>query len=218
MKLRLVSLLVMTFALTWCATGQLFAQGALIPPGSPAPTMKSLDEIYNKVSALGAVSDPGVPPELSGPQGSAPIHVTIKAQKQGDILGGSTAKGREGTIAVIAYSHQIVSPRDAASGLPTGKRQHKPITFTQQIDRATPQLLQAMVTNENLTSVVFSFYGTDAKGASVLYYKVTLANASIASISHRYPNFQDISLTYQKITWVVTGHPEASDDWETPTN
>lgn len=28
----------------------------------------------------------------------------------------------------------VVSPRDAASGLPTGKRQHKPMTFTVSID------------------------------------------------------------------------------------
>jgi hypothetical protein len=27
-------------------------------------------------------------------------------------------------------THEIVSPRDAASGLPTGKRQHKPFVIT----------------------------------------------------------------------------------------
>jgi len=27
-------------------------------------------------------------------------------------------------------SHEIVSPRDAASGLPTGKRMHKPLVIT----------------------------------------------------------------------------------------
>ena len=30
--------------------------------------------------------------------------------------------------------------RDAASGLPTGKRQHKPFTITKPVDKATPQL------------------------------------------------------------------------------
>jgi hypothetical protein len=29
----------------------------------------------------------------------------------------------------------IVSPRDAASGLPTGKRQHKPFTITMPVDK-----------------------------------------------------------------------------------
>jgi bacteriocin-like protein len=32
----------------------------------------------------------------------------------------------ESTTEVIAVSHEIVSPRDPASGLPTGKRMHKP--------------------------------------------------------------------------------------------
>ena len=36
--------------------------------------------------------------------------------------------GREDQIEVIATSFQIKSPRDAASGLPTGKRLHKPIS------------------------------------------------------------------------------------------
>lgn len=37
------------------------------------------------------------------------------------------------------------SPRDAASGTPTGKRQHKPFTITRAIDEASPILWQAVV-------------------------------------------------------------------------
>jgi hypothetical protein len=33
---------------------------------------------------------------------------------------------------------EVVSPRDAASGLPTGKRQHKPLTITKEIDKSSP--------------------------------------------------------------------------------
>lgn len=32
----------------------------------------------------------------------------------------------------------IISPRDAASGLPTGKRQHKPLTITKELDNMSP--------------------------------------------------------------------------------
>jgi hypothetical protein len=35
---------------------------------------------------------------------------------------------------------EIVSPRDSASGLPTGKRQHKPLTITKELDRSSPLL------------------------------------------------------------------------------
>ena len=65
-------------------------------------------------------------------------YLTLKGQKQGDIKGSTTQKGREGTIMVIAQSHEIVSPRDAASGLPTGKRQHKPMVITKEVDKSSP--------------------------------------------------------------------------------
>ncbi|MCB2047736.1 MAG: type VI secretion system tube protein Hcp [Novosphingobium sp.] len=32
------------------------------------------------------------------------------------------------------------APRDAASGLPTGKRQHKPMTVTKEVDKSSPML------------------------------------------------------------------------------
>lgn len=40
----------------------------------------------------------------------------------------------------IVVSYSVKSPRDAASGMATGKRQHKPVTFTAQLDKSSPQL------------------------------------------------------------------------------
>ena len=36
----------------------------------------------------------------------------------------------------ITFEHQVVSPRDAATGLPSGKRQHKPFTITKELDQS----------------------------------------------------------------------------------
>jgi len=47
----------------------------------------------------------------------------------------STATGCE-----IVFNQAIVSPRDAASGLPTGKRQHKPFVFVKVYDKSSPVL------------------------------------------------------------------------------
>src|SRR5580698_3090421 len=78
----------------------------------------------------------------------------IKGQKLGEIKGDVPAKAPgAGTIECFGYSDEIISPRDPASGLPTGKRMHKPITITTHFDSSTPLLLEAMYTNENLTSV-----------------------------------------------------------------
>jgi len=40
----------------------------------------------------------------------------------------------------VKGGHEIVSPRDAASGQATGKRSHSPITITKEIDKSSPLL------------------------------------------------------------------------------
>jgi hypothetical protein len=41
----------------------------------------------------------------------------------------------------LSNASYVVSPRDAASGMATGKRQHKPITVVKEWGAASPQLL-----------------------------------------------------------------------------
>jgi type VI secretion system secreted protein Hcp len=139
-----------------------------------------------------------------------------------------TQKGREETIMVIATSHEVVSPRDAASGLPTGKRQHKPFTITKEVDLSTPVLYNILVNNENVTTWKLMFWQPSKTGQEVQHFTVELLNASIAGIRHemlnnKYPeNMQHkerehVSFCYQQITWTWTeGGVTAEDDWETP--
>ena len=153
-------------------------------------------------------------------------YLKIKAGRQGQIEGSVTQPGREGSMLVLASAHEIVSPRDPASGLPTGKRQHKPFTITKPIDKATPLLLQALVTNETLTEVVINYWRPAGNGQEQQYFTITLTNASIASHSIKQlptyvpanasvPELEEISFTYQKITWTWTsGGVTATDSWE----
>lgn len=156
-------------------------------------------------------------------------HLYITGQKQGKIDGSCQQKGREGSIEVIAVSHEIISPRDPASGAPTGKRMHKPYTCTSEVDIATPLLYNALCTNENITTWKLDFYRPNVQGIEEQYYTVELVNASIASISMKMANnripelmklspYHDTAFTYQKITWTIKKptNKTASDDWETP--
>lgn len=155
----------------------------------------------------------------------------LVGQKSGQIKGSITQKGREESIGVIAISHSIVSPRDPQSGLPTGQRLHKPFVFTKEVDKATPALFNVLCTNENLSSATFKFWqpqikATTGVGSEVQFFTVKLTNANIASIDFRQPNirnpetmklaeYEEISLTYQKIEWTWTdGGVVASDDWQ----
>ena len=114
-------------------------------------------------------------------------------------------------IPVTAISHEIVSPRDPASGLPTGKRQHKPISVTMEWGASTPLFLNALANNENLTSVLIGLLRDGKQVATI-----TLTNASVAQFD-QHGDSVTIAMTYQKIEWTwVDGSVTAQDDWEAP--
>ena len=74
-------------------------------------------------------------------------YLRLKGQKQGDIKGSVTQKGREGKISVIAANHDIASPHDAASGQATGRRVHQPFVITKEVDKSSPLLYNVLVNN-----------------------------------------------------------------------
>ena len=155
--------------------------------------------------------------------------LTVTGQKQGAIEGGVTQKGREKTILVHGFEAQITSPRDVGSGAATGKRQHQPIRIVKEIDKASPRLWQALITNEVLSNCVVKFFspvGSPAIGVAgeVQHYTVTLTNASIVSMRQTMaeneiqanvalPLTEELLLSYQKIEWTWNdGGITAMDD------
>ena len=160
-------------------------------------------------------------------------YLNLKGQKQGDMKGSVTQKGREGKIAIIAVSHEIISPRDPASGLPTGKRMHKPFVVTKELDKSSPLLYNSLVNNENIPDWQLQFWtpqikATTGSGNEVQHYTVKLTNANVASIAFRMANnkhpdlmkfaeYEEIAFTYQKIEWTWNdGGIMSADDWESP--
>ena len=154
--------------------------------------------------------------------------LTLKGQKQGDIRGSVTQHGRENSILVHSVKHEIVSPRDPASGLPTGRRQHQPLTLLKEVDRSSPLLWRALVTNEVLVAWELRFWQpvSGTAGAERQFYTLRLTNATITSIRAfmtdnedltraNLPLREEVSFTYQKVEWVWTdGNVSASDSWQ----
>ena len=150
------------------------------------------------------------------------LYAKIKGAKQGEIKGDVVEKGREGLIRVLSYAHEIVSPRDVASGMATSKRQHKPLVITKEIDKASPLLYTVLNTGENLPEVTLTFYRPGMKGAAGgatdQYFTIKLTNANISGIKVRTEDkgqpLEEISFTYQKITWTYTdGGVTSEDSW-----
>lgn len=163
-------------------------------------------------------------------QAESNAYLHIKGAR-GDIKGDSKVKGREDAIVVIAAAHEINSPRDAASGLATGKRQHKPFVITKELDKSTPLLRQALVTNETLPSATIDFYRPTPRGGLALeekYLTIKLTDANVATVRQvmlnnknpdlaRYAQYEEISFTYKRIEWIwADGNVTSSDDWLTP--
>lgn len=156
--------------------------------------------------------------------------VSIEGKTQGKFKGESAfSKLGAGKITGVAFVMETISPRDLATGQASGKRQHKPIRFTKEWGAASPQLQQALFTNEVLKSVLFEFVRADAKGAEEVHYTIKLTNASVARVASfldlssrtgsRFDGheLEQVELTFETIEIEdKAGKTSASDDWAAP--
>jgi type VI secretion system secreted protein Hcp len=157
-------------------------------------------------------------------------YISINGSKQGKFKGNSSKSGRHGWIEVVSFSYGVQSPRDAATGLASGKRQHKPVSFGLDTGLVSPQIFQALVSNEVLTDVLIEFVDTNKDGKKYVRQNIKLSNATISSIrpqaivshgsmTHGHNVMIDyetevIGMTYHPIEWTwVNGGKTASDDW-----
>lgn len=153
-----------------------------------------------------------------------PGNLTITGEVQGQIEGSCELEQREGTILVQAFDHVVEIPTDDR-GIASGRRAHRPMTITKEIDRSTPMLYQALCTGELLTDVKLDWYRLDGSGDEELYFSIELENAMITRIHPWVPNvldrkseglrhMEDVSIAYERIIW--TWEPdgiEFEDQW-----
>ncbi len=118
----------------------------------PRPSRRDSMPIARR-SVVAALLGLGVPVVLAAQERLVPqtteFSLTVVGQKQGAFPG-----GKGGGIGGLRLTYLLKSPRDVASGLPTGKRQHSAVVFTKAVGVASPQFFSALVGGENLTSVV----------------------------------------------------------------
>jgi type VI secretion system secreted protein Hcp len=159
------------------------------------------------------------------------VYLKLTGNKQGEIQGSSTNTdfSREHSIECTAFTLKVVSPRDKATGLASGRRYYEPILFMKNIDQATPGIARALVENEVITSAEFRFFGVDATtGVEALVYTVTAESGRISSqrqfvadtldpaLMSRPPQ-EEVGLVFTKITW-SWANPAISgqDTWGAP--
>lgn len=155
-----------------------------------------------------------------GAQAALNSYLKIKGEKQGEIKGGVVRKGLENWLPIVGIHHEVVAPRDAASGLATGRRQHKPLTLTMELGKSSAQLYTAMFTDEVMAEMELAVFAPGDKLSKTPLYMVKLSKAAIVDIRMVTPEggqtALEVDFTYQKIVWTFADGVTAQDDWETP--
>lgn len=149
----------------------------------------------------------------------ADVFVTIVGSRQGTLRGDSSASGRANQTVVSSFQYEVRVPTDPGSGLPSGRRQHSPVTFTKVLGASSPQLFQALIQNESLTSVTFDFVAAAGDGTQQVVQRVRLNNATVSDIRQhagaaRGTWLEDISLIFQSIT--ITNLPTGTTATDSP--
>lgn len=154
-----------------------------------------------------------------------PAYMTIKDDQGSVIQGSVTVSGREGTVEVLHFDHEIRIPTDTDTGALTGTRKHEPLVFTKAYDKCSPYLYKACSNGQTLREVVISWYRIDDTGTEQEYFRHKLEGVKITSVSplmhnvkdldkERYPHLEEVSMRYSRITWTyVDGNIEFSDSW-----
>src|ERR1035437_1573573 len=76
---------------------------------------------------------------------AAPMaYMTVTATKQGQFKGDTVGKERKDAIIVLGFTLEMDSPHDIATGQASGKRQHKPLLITKEVDASSPQFFEAI--------------------------------------------------------------------------
>jgi type VI secretion system Hcp family effector len=119
-------------------------------------------------------------------------YVMVQGKKQGPSRGTSSFGSDSKEIG--AFEFGVQSPRDAASGQASGKRQHKPIIITKEWGAASPQLFQALCTNEVLDSIVIQIPGPNKKSPTKIHFK----NAHVLQMHYIGAGKYRVSFAYEE--------------------
>jgi type VI secretion system secreted protein Hcp len=155
------------------------------------------------------------------------VHLYLKANGT-DIQGDShqTSLGRENSIECVYYKQEVVTAREAASGLATGRRQYNPLLVRKRIDKASPLLAKALTENQVIEGT-FKFFrpNPSGDGTTEQFYTVVIKQGRIASLSQVVPDtivpassteppLEEVTFVFHTISWTYTdGGVTHEDSW-----
>ncbi|KID56053.1 MULTISPECIES: Hcp family type VI secretion system effector [Pseudoalteromonas] len=154
-----------------------------------------------------------------------PAYLWLKDDQGNEVKGSVTVAEREGSIEILHFDHELRIPTDNDTGELTGTRKHEPFIITKAVDASTPYLYKACSNGQTLKQLELKWYRIDDTGTEREYFRHTLEDVKITSITptmhnvkdldkERYPHLEKVNMRYKRITWTyLDGNIEFSDSW-----
>ncbi len=148
------------------------------------------------------------------------------------IPGSWNQEGCEDCMRVFNCKWWLYQPYDTVTGQSTTRRRHHVVTIMKDIDKASPRLMEKLITGQYIAHLVLNFYKIPPEqpnGDPVQnlqpYYTITLEDVFVVAFTHemvtqgndKYAHMDKVSFTYDRIrfTW-IDGNIEADDRWYSP--
>ena len=156
---------------------------------------------------------------------ASPAYMWIIDEQGQEVKGNCTIKGREGSIEVLAFEHDIYIPTDPDTGTLTATRKHDAIQVTKAFGPESPELYKACCDGKTLQKIIIKWYQVDANGKEQEYFTHTLDNVKVVEVSpvlhhvkdkenERHTHEELVAFRYEKITWLHhDGNIQAFDTW-----
>jgi type VI secretion system Hcp family effector len=108
-----------------------------------------------------------------------------------------------GHIECYAVNHEIYAGS-------SGRATHTPFKIIKRVDKASPNLYQALAQNQVVAGTIKHFRTNAEDGSTELYFTIELVGARVSAIRHwspntldpvgaAYPHMEEVSFTYQSI-------------------
>jgi type VI secretion system secreted protein Hcp len=142
-------------------------------------------------------------------------YASFKGSKQGTFHGnGKDPRGKDWFLLESVHCG-ITAPWDVASGAVTGKRQHKPIVITREVDTTSPLLFHWCTNKESFSSIIIEIVAAEGNGWEHTTHTITLTNALITAIApkgHQGKLAHDLTIDFDDAT-VTPGLPPPTLGW-----
>lgn len=155
-----------------------------------------------------------------------PAYMWMKDSAGKAVNGSVDVAGREQSVEILEFEHEVRIPTDPDTGKLTGARKHEPIRLLKAFDASSPYLYKAVCEGQTYKEIIIKWYRINDAGAEIEYFSHKLEDVKICSVrpimynvkdstKEKYEHMEEVNLRYGKITWTYAqGNLQASDSWK----